>query len=157
MESIFITLNHLKHKPWVHKQAHSKAHNLAEDSSTEDWLYSTNIFTWKLPMVRMHLRWQRSKLFFSLDSAVCIRKPPLRWKGWKKQEGSLQLFKELSAVSSAYNVSSASLLWVPFMWWKAKYLKDDKWWTVNDNSDSEGEKAVYVWLWGKCNPMSLTH
>lgn len=44
------------------------------------------------------------KAFFSLDSAVCIRKPLLRWKGWKKQEGRLHLFKELSAASSEYNV-----------------------------------------------------
>lgn len=40
------------------------------------------------------------KAYFSSDSAVCIRKPLIRWKGWKKQEGSLHLFKELSAVTS---------------------------------------------------------
>lgn len=156
MESLFITVNQLKHKPWPHKQTHSKTPNLCKDSSTEDWHYSTNIFTWN------HWRWGctssgRDQSLFLFRLCCVHRKASPKMKRMEIQGGGLQFFKEPSAVSPEYNVNSGSLLRVAFMWWKTKYLKDDKPWTVNDNSDSEEEKAVYVWLWGKCNPVSLTH
>lgn len=97
------------------------------------------------------------KAYFSLDSAVCIGKLLIRWKGWKSKKRAYTSLRSYQQKPQNTMLDDSSLLRVAFMWEIAKYLKADKWWTVNDYSNSEEEKKAYVWHWGRCNRMSLTH
>lgn len=83
MESLFITLNQLKHKPWLQKQAHSKIPNLCKDRSTENWKYSTNISP-ETTNGEDALEVAEIKAYFSLDSAVCIKKASPKMKRMEK-------------------------------------------------------------------------